>query len=125
MIMNKKAKQNEILDYDEFDTTNFIDPEKPTSFIRFLEDTAHNSQVSIEHSFAGAEKDEEKAWPKLIYNISSSGSFVNFLKFLDKLENSPYLLEVSNLNIKMAKEYSGEIDAAFSLSVFTKEEKEK
>jgi len=38
----------------------------------------------------------------LNFQVSVSGSFSNLLKFLGKLENGPYLAEVTTLNIKNA-----------------------
>ncbi len=105
----------------------FIDSEIPIEFIRFLEKNATDSQLSIEVSPLTAVKKETELWPSIFFQISTNGSFPNFLKFLEKLENGPYLVEVINLNLKRLVEEktkeeisSSGINAVFSIKVFTK-----
>ncbi|MBZ9572050.1 hypothetical protein KJA15_01775 [Patescibacteria group bacterium] len=80
----------------------FAEPEAPIEFINFLEKNAEKSQLSIEIS-PMAEK-ETGPWPSLFFQISTIGSFSNFLKFLEKLETGPYLIEISNLNVRKITE---------------------
>jgi len=94
----------------------FADPEVPIEFINFLEKNAGKSQLSIEISPMA--KKETEPWPSLSFQISTVGSFSNFLKFLEKLETGPYLIEISNLNVKKIteKELRSEKFETFSLS---------
>lgn len=105
----------------------FIDPEIPIEFITFLEKNAIDSHLSIEVSPIAAAKKETELWPSLSFQIGATGSSSNFLKFFEKLENSPYLIEVLNLNLKRAVEreakeevLSGNINAVFTIKVFTR-----
>lgn len=77
---------------------SFIDPKVPVEFISFLEMTARDCAVDIEISSALPSKAEEDPWPSLFFQISSTSSFPKFLKFLAKMETSPYLIEIQNLN---------------------------
>lgn len=101
----------------------FVDPEIPIEFITFLEKNAVDSQLSIDISPGAAAKKETEPWPNLSFQISTNGSFTNFLKFLEKLENSPYLIKVLNLNLKRLTEKEGvspgNINAILSIKVFT------
>ena len=76
----------------------FIDPEVPIEFIGFLEKTAGASQVQLKILSMTKKTDQKDAWPNLLFQVSVTGSFFNFSKFLEKLENSPYLIETLELN---------------------------
>lgn len=95
----------------------FVDSTLPIEFIRFLEKSALDSQASIRVS---STKEITGPEPALSFNTSLSGSFANLLKFIDKLENSPYLIEIDNLNVKkLGREQPGNIMANLELIVLT------
>lgn len=109
----------------------FIEPEAPVEFISFLENTAQNSGISLKISPSLPLKTKEDPWPFLLFQISSVGSFPNFMKFLEKLELSPYLIVFQNLNISRLSETElkskgfeklslGDVIINFSLKVYTK-----
>jgi hypothetical protein len=109
----------------------FIDPEVPIEFITFLEKNAVFFQQKIEISLAPKIKTDTEPWPSLSFQISTHGSFPNSLKFLEKLENGPYLIEISDLNIKKLTEgeiqstkfqglSSGDVESTFSIKVYTR-----
>ena len=77
----------------------FTDPEVPVGFITFLENTAEESQLTIKISPVALQKSEEDPWPSLGFRVASKGSFPDFLKFLEKLENSHYLVEFQSLSV--------------------------
>ena len=93
----------------------FVDARVPVDFIRFLENTAESSSLDISISPTSSGKFGSDYWQSLIFQISSSGSFSNFLRFLEKLENNPYLIEVQSLNISRDGE---NVRAIFSIKVF-------
>lgn len=99
----------------------FVNPEVPIEFVNFLENNAAKSQLSIEISSVALTKKETDPWPSLSFQTSTVGSFSNFLKFLEKLETSPYLIEIINLNVKKLAEAESDVEAIFSIKVFTKE----
>lgn len=101
----------------------FIDAEVPVDFISFLEKTADQSSVSIEISPFSSGKEIKDSWPFLNFQISISGPFPSFLLFLEKMENSPYLIEIQSLNISQSaevKKSAGNIRALISFKVFSK-----
>lgn len=109
----------------------FIDPEVPVKFINFLEATAKDCGVPIEISSALPTKIEKDPWPSLFFQISSTSSFSKFLRFLAKIEASPYLIEIQNLNVRRLTEkelklkefekYSlGDVETTLSIKVYTK-----
>ena len=109
----------------------FIDPEVPVEFISFLETTARDCEVPIEISSALPSKIEEDPWPSLFFQISSTTSFSKFLRFLAKIETSPYLIEIQNLNTRRLTEKElklkgfekfslSDIKTTFSIKIYTK-----
>jgi len=106
----------------------FINPEFPIEFIAFLEKNAKESQLVIEISPASKKEIKTDPWPSLFFQISLFGSFPNFLRFFERLENSSYLVEISNLNLKKLTEEEiqsktlarGDINASFLIKAYTK-----
>jgi Tfp pilus assembly protein PilO len=82
----------------------FIDPEVPVEFISFLEETARDCDLSVEISPFPASKITEDPWSSLLFQIRTTASFSKFSKFLEKLETSPYLIKIQNLNVKRLTE---------------------
>ena len=108
-----------------------IDPEVPVAFISSLETIAKDCQMTIKISSTPSSGTEKDSWSSLFFQISSATSFSKFLKFIEKLETSPYLVEISNLNVRKlteaelkSKEFEGnslgDVAAALSLKVYSK-----
>jgi len=114
----------------------FVDPKVPVDFIRFLEKTSQDSQLSLKISPGPSLKIEKDPWPFIVFQLSLAGSFPNLAKFLEKLESAFYLIEIQNLTItrlseteliqpflekEMGEIYSlGDVKATLSLKVYTK-----
>lgn len=109
----------------------FVDPAIPIEFINFLEKSATTSQIKLEISSMTKKQEKGEAWPSLYLQLSATGSFSNFLKFLEKIENGPYLIEILDLNTRKLTEKEREakelgsisgVDTVtiFSIKVFTK-----
>ena len=106
-----------------------VDSEVPIDFIKFLEKTAIDSQVLIEISATSSKTIQTDPWPSLGFQIILTSSFQNYLKFLEKLETSPYLIEIQNLIVRrlseneirlMPRTFSlGDVKATLSIKVFT------
>jgi len=82
----------------------FINPEVPIDFVQFLEKTALDSGVSIGISLPSAAVKKGEPWSFLEFQINVTGLFPEFLKFLEKIENAPYLIEIKNLSINRISE---------------------
>lgn len=98
-----------------------VNAEVPIDFIRFLEKLGADSNVSILISSGQGQKGDNQ-WTPLYFQISLTGSHLNFSRFLDKLENSPYLVGVQNMTIRTAVlENIGQgVIANFSIKVLAK-----
>lgn len=115
----------------------FINPEFPVNIIEFLENTAANSGISIEKIapfiLSASETDP---WEPVGFQITIIDSFPSILKFLDKIENSPYLIEIQNFSAKVIEEEdllsqkcencsTGDVNVFFVIKIFTKENPKK
>lgn len=101
----------------------FISSEVPVDFIGFLETNSDKYFLKTDISPSFVIKTGENTWPFFTFQLSSVGSFSNFLKFLEKLENSPYLIEIKSLNIVKApgeKSAVNDVRVLLSLKVFAK-----
>jgi len=111
--------------------TLFVESEAPVDFISFLERTSQDCKTLVKISSSFVTKETKDPWSSLSFQITSAGSFPNFLKFLEKLESSQYLIEIKNLNITRLNEFElkskefenfsfGDVKANFLLKIYTK-----
>lgn len=72
----------------------FISPEIPIEFLQFLEQAAEQSNVLMNISFSSQSQEEITFFPFLNIQLSVSGVCSDCLRFLEKLETGPYLIEI-------------------------------
>jgi len=78
----------------------FVKADEPVSFIEFinfLRQIGENCQVSINISPPSLQKKGPS--PYLAFQVSGEGKFIGAMRFLEKIENSPYLIEISRLSL--------------------------
>lgn len=115
-----------------------VDAETPVDFIKFLEKTAEDFEISIEILPNAFQSAEAGVWSSLNFQICLFGSFLNCSRFLEKLELSsfptasedkPYtfdskmwgkgfLIEILNLNARNTDEQN--IKAVLLVKVYVK-----
>ncbi len=102
----------------------FIDPDTPIELIKFWERLALESSISIDIFPISSRNPGTDAWDKAGFQMRVDGSYVSFLRFLGKIENGPYLMEVKSLSLNKAfgslKSGDEEISAVIDLNVFAK-----
>jgi Tfp pilus assembly protein PilO len=112
---------------------SFVNPEVPIDLIKFWEQTASNSGIYINIapiSSSADDKDKKYAWGFMNFRLSLFGSFEDLLRFLERIEAGPYLIEIKDLSIQklnssdlVSKEYPGlsvnDVKAILTLKVFT------
>ncbi len=96
----------------------FVNLDIPLEFINFLEKTSEECQLKIEILPNFEKKTEKGSWPYSIFQITSTGSFSNFLNFVEKLNNSDYLIEMQNINVSKTGSSEANIRAVFMIKVF-------
>lgn len=123
---NLQEKHQDLINVSEKINKLFINPDTPVEFIKFLEQTSRVCGVSIKISFLPSLKQKSDPWKSISFQINTSGSFSNFFRFFEKLENAPYLIEISNLNIKKTEQKTLDentstrnIDANFTIKTFS------
>ncbi|MFH1575359.1 MAG: type 4a pilus biogenesis protein PilO [Candidatus Nealsonbacteria bacterium] len=98
-----------------------VDREEPIEFIEFLEGEAGNSKLTIDLTPLTLKAIEEDFWPSMSFRVDMAGSFQNFLKFLDKVESSPYLIALSGFSLnKPQQNTNGDITISFQMKVYTR-----
>jgi len=106
----------------------FVDPQDPIDFIKFLEKTAADNNVTADINLVtNAKNSAGDGLPVLVFGIFSKGSFANILRFSEKLETGPYLIRMQQLDIQKNtsqdpkdKSSLGDIAANMSIEVVTK-----
>lgn len=105
----------------------------PIELIKFFEDTASESGLLIDISPIAAAKRDKDPWDSIGFSIELIGEFTSSMKFLEKIENSPYFIEVFNFNAQLvtqrnvpARRYEefllGQIITTIELKAYTKNE---
>jgi len=110
----------------------FLNPEVPIDFVQFLEKESENIGLLIKISPSIITSRESDPWESIGFQILLTGSFPNCLKFLEKLQISPWLLEIQmtevkritekELQLEELKDFSlGDVFFSIILKVYTKE----
>ncbi|MDI6883307.1 MAG: hypothetical protein QMC93_02430 [Patescibacteria group bacterium] len=89
---------------------SFVDLEAPVNFIEFLERESKDSNVEIKISSSVSSPIKSDFWQELGFQILIGGAFSNCLRFLERLERGPYLVEISQLNIQRIEERTPQRD---------------
>lgn len=101
----------------------FVDPKMPVDFINFLEENAVEHQAEIKISPASSRNYGKDFWPSISFRANITSSFPNFLRFLQKLEIGPYLVDIQNISINKlpaGEDYlAGNVSASLFFRVFT------
>lgn len=108
----------------------FVDREVPVEFISFLEKLSADCGLDFSLSLGSQKKAAEDPRLSLNFQINLDGTFLNLSKFLEKLESSPYLIEIQEIAVnkleragvkKEAEESAvSNVKAALSVKVYTK-----
>lgn len=105
---------------------SFVNKAVPLPFINFLENQAkiHNIELSI--SIVPFAQAEEGLWQKTLFQLSLQGGFNGCLRFLEQLENSPWFLDITSLNVSKAgfnpKSEQSNVELSLEISVFSNEQ---
>ncbi len=130
----ERIKEFYISNQQKFEKINdlFVNPEVPIKFIEFLEENVFTPSdlFEFEISSVNLEKSELDPWGSIAFQISLYSSFPDFLRSIEKIENSPYLVKILNLKIDKLNEKEiksksgfseGAIKAILSIKVYASE----
>ena len=113
----KKKKGKEFFEIENV----LFDKNLPLPFVTFLEEIAKEKQVSIEISTQETFfKEEEDIFPSLYFRLNFSGRPDSVFTFLEKIEKSPFLVQIEKLRISKAKEREN-LDGEVLIKTFVKE----
>ena len=106
----------------------FVNSEEPVDLLIFIEDLSKELELSTKITPTVLQASKSDIWPSMILMLSSEGEPKKLTAFLEKLENSKYLIEITDINIKKAKalsafgqkENSDQIEAKFTLKAYAR-----
>lgn len=114
----------------------FLNPDQSLNFIVAIENIIKNNNLYHEIKIltlspASPKSDKnEPAKPTLPFQITIWGTFPNFMRFLNNLENLPYFVEIDSLQINRLSETdpiiksfilnTGDIKATLNIKVYAK-----
>ncbi|MFH1392670.1 MAG: hypothetical protein ABIG90_03330 [bacterium] len=100
---------------------SILEKERAVEFIKILENAAEQTNL-IQEIKAQPEKKDNKEENSLVFNLILTGSFPNFLRFLETIENNQYLLQAKKIQIKVLrdkeKQLTGEIQSNVEIKVY-------
>ena len=99
-------KKSYNLKIDEIKTLEsvFISREAPINFIEFLEKEAADNNLEIKIKPLNINSIKNKNWQPIGFTVIVGGDFPNCLKFLDRLENNHWLVDILNLRMERISE---------------------
>jgi len=104
----------------------FVDAKVPVDFLDLLDKVSQTAAFEIKISPTVSSTSKKDIFPSIVFQITGKGKPENFLKFLEKIENIPYLTEIPDFNLKSVKALgkntgpSLEVEANFSIRAFSK-----
>lgn len=100
----------------------FVDSNNPVVFIEFLEKIASDCKLNLNVSVPSFKQGEAVIIGN--FQISLTGSFPGIIKFIEIIENGPYLIQIKNLKIgknqDAEKKNTNQLNSVFSIQVFAK-----
>jgi len=96
-----KFQEQYLIFHERLDEINevFIDSETPINFLQFLEKIADDVHLPIEISIGAVKESKLDIWPSLSFQIITKGDPNKVFKFINKIDNSPFLIEIETLNM--------------------------
>jgi|GEM_PF-662302 hypothetical protein len=79
----------------------FVDAQLPLDFINVLERVARDTSVGIEFSSSIIQPKKADSWPMVGIEAQVAGETEAILRFIKKIETSPYLVEIQGVEIQI------------------------
>ncbi len=82
----------------------FVAEDAPIRFLEFLEKEARDFDLSIKISPFKISQKKEDPWKVVGFSVVFWGKFQDCLKFLERVEKGPFLVEISQLSVEKVSE---------------------
>lgn len=116
----------------------FFDPDKPLDFIGFLEGMAESLGLQFRiqsiHEATASSEEDEVPWKGVVVRTASIGQFAEVMRFLEAMENAPFLVRIESVGMEEVREQAivrdfsspapDDILLTLSLRVFVSEDHE-
>lgn len=100
----------------------FIDKDNPVNLIEFMEKSASALNLKLDSGFLPSNPNRPNNSAQ--FQVNLSGGFPSVIKFMQALENGPYLISIDNLTLKKVQKpnniVSKDIEADFLINVLVK-----
>ena len=98
----------------------FVDISEPIEFIKFLEQEATSSGLSIEIAPPVLREKGDNPWASFDFDLTLNGSFPDIVRFVDRLEAGPYLIRPLVVSVREDSVEKDTIVAVISIKVYAK-----
>ena len=108
-VLKAGSAEADVVEYLKFSQDNredfaiieniFVDAQTPIGFIQFIEEIAESSNLEVKIAPGTPKKKKGSPFPVMDFHLTGSANYPAFLRFLEKLENGPYLLSVKNTSL--------------------------
>ncbi len=94
-------------DYNDLQITSetieqrLVNESAPIELIKFFEDTAKELDLLIDISPASILTMQKDPWQSIGFSVELIGDFSNAMRFLEKIENSPYFIETTKFDARL------------------------
>ncbi|MCL5011032.1 MAG: hypothetical protein M1127_02385 [Patescibacteria group bacterium] len=109
-------------------SSSFVSAAAPISFLEFLEQEARDNGLIMNVVPQGSAASADNLWQNLDFKIVARGDFVPTARFLSRVENSAWLIEILQLDIAKISEAEaagtpgGDIKSSVVVRVFAKKQ---
>lgn len=102
-----------------------VNPSAPIELIKFFENLAKETGLTIKISPVSSPKLKNDSWNSMGFSIELTGNFSGIIRFLEKTETSHYLIEVQKFRARRIVEKdvpTEKISAILEVKVFAKDQ---
>ncbi len=130
-IGDVKATCNAISSDLERSESLFVNLEVPVSLIEYLENNADDLSLLVKTSPVFLKEVKDDIWDFVGFRLTITGSYNNFMRFIERIESAPFLIEIQDLSARIltgselgVEGYeafrSGDVSASLTIKVFGK-----
>jgi len=120
----EETRKNYNLYKEELEKINdiFIDSNIPIDLIKFWEKVAADSNISIDIFPASLKLGKVgDRWDSISFQVTVKGSYPNVMRFIQKIESSPYLITLSEISLnRPAKNTTSNIVISFQMRAYAR-----
>lgn len=117
---NFQKSADNLKNYSQLVQSAFVDPSAPVQFLEFLEGQAENYHLQLTTSPFDVPAVKGDLWSAIGVRVSIKGQLADCLRFVEMLENSQWVIAITNFDLQKAiqKETTGDSGAVLPGEAF-------